>query len=201
MLSCLTTARYSGVDAAETELQTWAGHTVVVVGRFDRIRDAGGVLRRVHQEDLHQAAGDYEASIYQGDDGDGHDPAGLARLLRAHSTEPARDVAALFDAPAFNWLICNTDAHAKNYSVLLVPNAARLAPREASTASHKWSPRAMPAASNKRSRSRTSSALPTGRSQGSDGKADAPTASASTERPSTLQTSHTGTPKSPNGRL
>ena len=72
---CLTTARYSGVDAAETELQTWAGHTVVVVGRFDRIRDAGGVLRRVHQEDLHQAAGDYEASIYQGDDGDGHDPA------------------------------------------------------------------------------------------------------------------------------
>ena len=125
---CLTTARYSGVDAAETELQTWAGHTVVVVGRFDRIRDAGGVLRRVHQEDLHQAAGDYEASIYQGDDGDGHDPAGLARLLRAHSTEPARDVAALFDALAFNWLICNTDAHAKNYSVLLGPNAARLAP-------------------------------------------------------------------------
>ena len=124
---CLTTARYSGVDAAETELQTWAGHTVVVVGRFDRIRDAGGGLRRVHQEDLHQAAGDYEASIYQSD-GDGHDPAGLARLLRAHSTEPARDVAAFFDALAFNWLICNTDAHAKNYSVLLGPNAVRLAP-------------------------------------------------------------------------
>ena len=50
------------------------------------------------------------------------------RHLRAHLTEPARDVAALFDALAFNWLICNTDAHAKNYSVLLGPNAARLAP-------------------------------------------------------------------------
>ena len=52
---CLATARHSGLDAAETELQTWAGHTVVVVTRFDRIRDAGGALRRVHQEDLHQA--------------------------------------------------------------------------------------------------------------------------------------------------
>ena len=29
---------------------------------------------------------------------------------------------------AFNWLICNTDAHSKNYSILLGPSAARLAP-------------------------------------------------------------------------
>ena len=125
---CLTTARYAGLDAAETEPQTWAGHTVVVVERFDRIRGPDGVLRRVHQEDLHQAAGDYKASIYQGDDGEGHDPAGLARLLRTNSTEPSRDIAAFFDALAFNWLICNTDAHAKNYSVLMGPHTARLAP-------------------------------------------------------------------------
>ena len=128
---CLATARYSGLDAAETELQTWAGHTVVVVTRFDRIRDAGGVLRRVHQEDLHQAVGDYKASIYQRSStgrASGHDPARLARLLRDHSTEPARDAAAFFEALAFNWLICNTDAHSKNYSILLGPSAARFAP-------------------------------------------------------------------------
>ena len=124
---CLTTARYSGIDAARTELQAWRDHTVIVVERFDRIRDARGALRRVHQEDLHQATGDYGASIYQGD-GEGHNPAGLARLLRDHATEPSRDAAAFFDALAFNWLICNTDAHAKNYSILLGPNAARLAP-------------------------------------------------------------------------
>lgn len=127
----LATARYSGLDAAETELQTWAGHTAVVVTRFDRVRDAGGGLRRVHQEDLHQAVGDYRASIYQRATTGrtpGHDPARLARLLRDHSTEPARDTAAFFDALAFNWLICNTDAHSKNYSILLGPSAARLAP-------------------------------------------------------------------------
>ena len=123
---CLTTARYSGLAAAESELQTWAGHTVVVVGRFDRVHGPDGVLRRVHQEDLHQAAGDYKASIYQSDSG--HDPASLARLLGDHSTEPARDRAAFFDALAYNWLICNTDAHAKNYSVYLAPNAVRLTP-------------------------------------------------------------------------
>lgn len=128
---CLTTARYSGFDAAETELQTWAGHTVVIVTRFDRIRDAAGGLGRVHQEDLHQAIGDYRASIYQRAStgrAPGHDPVRLARLLRDHSTEPARDIEAFFDALAFNWLICNTDAHSKNYSILLGPNAARLAP-------------------------------------------------------------------------
>ena len=125
---CLTAARYAGLATAITELQTWAGHTVVIVKRFDRIRGPDGVLRRVHQEDLHQAAGDYEAPIYQGDDNAGHDPATLARLLRQHSTEPSRDIAAFFDALAFNWLICNTDAHAKNYSILLGPNTARLTP-------------------------------------------------------------------------
>ncbi|MCY3643345.1 MAG: HipA domain-containing protein [Acidimicrobiaceae bacterium] len=125
---CLTTARYAGLDTAATELQTWASHTVVIVKRFDRIRGSDGVPRRVHQEDLHQAAGDYEAPIYQGSDNAGHDPATLARLLRQHSTEPSRDIATFFDALAFNWLICNTDAHAKNYSILLGPNTARLAP-------------------------------------------------------------------------
>ena len=123
---CMTTARYSGLDAAESELQTWAGHTVVVVGRFDRVRGPDGMLRRIHQEDLHQAAGDYKASIYRSDGG--HDPAGIARLLGDHSTEPARDRAAFFDALVYNWLICNTDAHTKNYSVYLAPNAVRLTP-------------------------------------------------------------------------
>ena len=125
---CLSTARYAGLAAAVSELQTWGEHKVVVVRRFDRLRGADGVVSRVHQEDLHQAVGNYKASIYQNDEAGSHNPARLARLLRRHSTEPARDVSGFFDALAFNWLICNTDAHAKNYSVFLGPNTVRLAP-------------------------------------------------------------------------
>lgn len=33
------------------------------------------------------------------------------------------------DALAFNWLIADTDAHAKNYGVLIAPGQVRLAPR------------------------------------------------------------------------
>ena len=125
---CLATARHAGLATALSELQTWGEHKVVIVRRFDRIREPDGALLRVHQEDLHQAAGNHKASIYQNDDPDSHSPASLARILSSHSTEPARDIAGFFDALAYNWLICNTDAHAKNYSIFLGPNTVRLAP-------------------------------------------------------------------------
>jgi serine/threonine-protein kinase HipA len=38
------------------------------------------------------------------------------------------EVSRFVDAPALNWLIAGTDAHAKNYSLLLVPGQVRLAP-------------------------------------------------------------------------
>ena len=47
---------------------------MVILKRFDRIRGLDGAPRRLHQEDLQQAAGDYRTSIYQGDEGEGHDP-------------------------------------------------------------------------------------------------------------------------------
>jgi len=46
-----------------------------------------------------------------------------------HKAEPIEDVEAFTDAIAFNWLIAGTDAHAKNYSLLIGSGAAvRLAP-------------------------------------------------------------------------
>lgn len=50
-------------------------------------------------------------------------------LLREQSSSPEEDVQSFLDAIAFNWLIVGTDAHAKNYSLLLGQNGAvRLAP-------------------------------------------------------------------------
>ena len=50
-------------------------------------------------------------------------------LLRTFSGRPQEDVQRFVDAPAFNWLIAGTDAHAKNYSLLIgAVGRARLAP-------------------------------------------------------------------------
>lgn len=50
-------------------------------------------------------------------------------MLRAASSARVDDVATFVDALVFNWLIAGTDAHAKNYSVLIgAGGRARLAP-------------------------------------------------------------------------
>jgi len=41
---------------------------------------------------------------------------------------PATDTVRLLDMAAFNVLVCNTDAHAKNYSILIRGTGASLAP-------------------------------------------------------------------------
>jgi serine/threonine-protein kinase HipA len=52
-----------------------------------------------------------------------------AALLRDQSTDPASDLAAFADALLFNWLIAGTDAHAKNFSLLIAAGPqVRLAP-------------------------------------------------------------------------
>ena len=53
----------------------------------------------------------------------------IANLLRRERPASAQhDIETFARSLLFNWLIVGTDAHAKNYSVLLVGNQARLAP-------------------------------------------------------------------------
>jgi serine/threonine-protein kinase HipA len=50
-------------------------------------------------------------------------------ILRESSSVPKEDVRTFLDAIAFNWLIGGTDAHAKNYSILIgAGGRVRLAP-------------------------------------------------------------------------
>lgn len=124
---CLDAARRAGLIAARTRIERFAGETVVVVARYDRLA-AGETIRRVHQEDLCQALGMSPARKYQNEGGPG--PGQIARLLRA-AMRPAtaEDAVRRFaDALAWNWLIAGTDAHAKNYSLLLAGPEVRLAP-------------------------------------------------------------------------
>lgn len=101
----------------------------IVVQRYDRLPPARGsrMPQRIHQEDMCQALGLMPTRKYEEDGGPGIPQ--IAALIRRVSASPEADVERFIKANIFNWLIGGTDAHAKNYSVLIdVGNQIRLAP-------------------------------------------------------------------------
>jgi serine/threonine-protein kinase HipA len=122
---CLQLARRLEFPTANSSVMSFDGERAIVLERFDRVRRAEGWLR-IHQEDLCQALGVYPSHKYQHDGGPG--PKAIVDLIRDHSSAPNDDVVTFVDALAFNWLIAGTDAHAKNYGVLIAPERVRLAP-------------------------------------------------------------------------
>ncbi|WP_158928282.1 type II toxin-antitoxin system HipA family toxin [Acidisphaera sp. S103] len=127
---CLSLARALGLPAARSEVMTFEDVTAIVVFRYDRIRPAGTThAYRVHQEDFCQALRVHPAQKYQNQGGPGPKP--MVDLLRANASgqRPDRDVETFLDALILNWLIGGSDAHAKNYSILIGSGGlVRLAP-------------------------------------------------------------------------
>ena len=125
---CLATARRMGLLAARTTIRRFEDQTVIAVERFDRAWLNDGSLVRVHQEDLCQALAVHPTRKYQHDGGPGvPDVAALLRrVLPRREAIDALD--RFFDALLFNWLVCGTDAHAKNYGLLLSGRQIRFAP-------------------------------------------------------------------------
>ena len=124
---CLDAARRSGLLAVRTQVVQFGDESAVVVERYDR-HFAGRDIVRVHQEDICQALSVPPSGKYQHDGGPG--PREVAALLRRLMPRgPAYAATWRFaDALIWNWLIAGTDAHAKNYSILLAGNDIRLAP-------------------------------------------------------------------------
>jgi serine/threonine-protein kinase HipA len=123
---CMALAREAGLAVARSEVTRFEDQVVIALERYDRLWRDGEVLR-VHQEDLCQALAVHPANKYESDGGPG--ASAIVDLLRDHSQRVMEDVTAFVDALAFNWLIAGTDAHAKNYSILIgAGGAARLAP-------------------------------------------------------------------------
>jgi len=125
---CLRAARIAGLRAATSRVTAFGGERAIVVERYDRYPLGGGQVGRIHQEDMCQALGLPPTSKYQSEGGP--TPEQIVELLRRAVGPPvaAVEVDRFVDALALNWLIAGTDAHAKNYSVLLVRGQTRLAP-------------------------------------------------------------------------
>ena len=115
--------------AARSSVLTLKETTYIVIERFDRLPPLHGsaFVRRVHQEDMCQALGLMPGTKYQQDGGPGVPD--IVALIRRVGSDPDTDVYRFIDANAFNWLIGGTDAHAKNYSLLIgVGDEIRLSP-------------------------------------------------------------------------
>lgn len=123
---CLRMAQAVGIDAVQATILQSSKRTAIAVLRYDRRIGRSGQLLRLHQEDFAQANGlppgrKYERGTLPGLD--------LKTLLETGRHVSASDALALLDQVIFNILVANTDAHAKNYSLILPVGAApRLAP-------------------------------------------------------------------------
>jgi len=123
---CLELARARGLPVVDSRIMHFKDEVAIVVERYDRVRAPGG-LRRVHQEDICQALSLPPTRKYQNEGGPGI--CDIVDLLKTYSSKPQEDVTTFLDSVIYNWLIAGTDAHAKNYSLLIgVGGRVRLAP-------------------------------------------------------------------------
>ena len=133
---CLRLAGRLGLPAPRIWIEKFGDFPVVVIERYDRVRmkganrlalDAGGgQVRRVHQEDCCQALAAMPQSKYQNQGGPGIND--IMQLLSG-SAKPSEDRDRFMRAQALNFVIGGSDAHAKNYALLLSRRGRfRLAP-------------------------------------------------------------------------
>lgn len=134
---CLTLARLAGLPASHVTTGKAGARTYLLVERYDReLRK--GQWRRLHQEDFCQALGKPPEAKYERNQTGVKGPKAVEMLRLVRSTVSASAMLNLLDAIVFNVVICNTDAHAKNYSILLTPGARRLAPLYDAVATQVW---------------------------------------------------------------
>lgn len=123
---CLTLARSLGLPTASSTVMRFGGEVAFVVERYDR-RIIDGRIVRIHQEDMCQAFGVPPTKKYE--NAGGPSVGRIVDFLRENSGAPREDVQTFIDTIAYNWLVGGTDAHAKNYSILIgAGGRIRLAP-------------------------------------------------------------------------
>ncbi len=126
---CMTLAGLVGLDVAKVTTGRAGARTYLLVERYDRMISDRGV-RRIHQEDFCQVLGIFPKDKYEFDAEGRRRGPGLRQIFNAvarHVSPGAR--LGLLDALIFNVLVCNSDAHAKNYSIMIgAGGSTRLAP-------------------------------------------------------------------------
>ncbi len=100
--------------------------SLYLIDRYDREISAEGYVIRHHQEDFCQALGVAPDIKYEKEGGPSLQV--CFELIRQSSIQPVLDIRAMLNWVIFNYLIGNTDSHAKNISLLLTARGPVLAP-------------------------------------------------------------------------
>jgi len=118
-------ARRMGLDVPHTKVFRCSKTPVYMTERFDRVLRKGEILR-LHQEDFCQAMGILPDMKYENEGGPGLE--NCVALIRNHCSFPIQDIRKFLQWVAFNVLLGNADAHAKNISLLYQDGTVALAP-------------------------------------------------------------------------
>lgn len=124
---CLTLARLCGLKAPEVTTGRAGDRRYFLIRRYDRTQQ-GDRWRRLHQEDFCQALGKPPSAKYESNRTGIKGPTLADMFALTLGAMRAPDVLALLDHVIFNILCCNTDAHAKNYSLMISGRGFSLAP-------------------------------------------------------------------------
>lgn len=124
---CLALARRCGLTAPPVTTGRAGKRSYLLVTRYDRI-EQGGRWRRLHQEDFCQALGKPPSAKYEANQTGIKGPTLADMFALTRNAMQATDVLKLLDHVLLNVLACNTDAHAKNYSLMISGKGFTLAP-------------------------------------------------------------------------
>jgi serine/threonine-protein kinase HipA len=124
---CLALARRIGLNVPDVTTGMAAKRAYLLVTRYDRL-EQNGRWRRLHQEDFCQALGKPPSAKYESNQTGIPGPTLPEMFAVTRNAMRAPDVVGLLDYVVFNVLACNTDAHAKNYSMMISGKGFALAP-------------------------------------------------------------------------
>jgi len=124
---CLTLAKRMRIPAPEVTTGRAGKRTYLLVKRYDRT-DVSGRCRRLHQEDYCQALSKPPSAKYETNQTGIGGPTLKDMFDITRRFMPPTEIVRLLDTVIFNLLACNSDAHAKNYSIIIRASNASLAP-------------------------------------------------------------------------
>jgi serine/threonine-protein kinase HipA len=124
---CLTLARRLQIATPELTTGQAGVRCYLLVKRYDRT-GGGGRWRRLHQEDFCQALGKPPSAKYEVNQTGVAGPTLPDMFAATRRLMAPTEILKLLDLVIFNVIACNTDAHAKNYAIMIGAGGASLAP-------------------------------------------------------------------------